>query len=180
MKVNIKIQKSLVYDEVAETTSYIGAKGGEGAYEQVFTTDEDQLLLERYWVEACSAATDSLRPWLSSVSTQEPAHQRDLSNDYIVELEMPSNWDANLKDSIKGSLFSYFVNVITGKWLTIADADKAEGYVTMATGMMQDVELKLYHRKRPSRPIYNANDNANVNNNANASDGGELQPNPNL
>ena len=49
-----QIQKDTVYNEVAKTTSYTGAKmeGDEGAYDRIFTTDEDKIMLERFWNES--------------------------------------------------------------------------------------------------------------------------------
>lgn len=162
--VDIKVQKALVLDEVAKTTSYAGAKAVEDAeskgqaYERIFTSDADRVMLERFWLEACSSATDSLRPWLVNVSDQPATKQDTLENDYTAVLWLPDNWRASLTDSIQGSLFSYFANVIVGKWMMLASKEDAEAYLQTAAGMLQDVELKLYQRKRPTRPVYRNDD----------------------
>ena len=45
----LKIKKEDVYNEVAKTTSYTGAKmEDDAAYERIFTTAEDKTMLERF------------------------------------------------------------------------------------------------------------------------------------
>lgn len=55
MDVILTIKKAVVYDEVAKLTGYVGAKTIEDsgkAYDRVFTTDDDRLMLERFWRES--------------------------------------------------------------------------------------------------------------------------------
>lgn len=156
MDIQLTINKALVLDEVAKTTSYVGAKAADDgtAYEHTFATDEDRVMLERFWIESCSAATDSLKPLLKTISSQEPTRGYSLDKDYSVTLEMPSNWDQKLQDSVTGSLFSFFANNIASKWFLITSKEDAEAYAQTAAGSLQDVELKLFYRKRPERPTY--------------------------
>ena len=45
----LTVNKESVYEEVAQTTSYTGAKmNDELAYNRIFTTDEDKSMLERF------------------------------------------------------------------------------------------------------------------------------------
>ena len=45
--------KNDVYEEVAKTTSYAGAKTDDAtAYDKIFTTDADKEMLERFWQES--------------------------------------------------------------------------------------------------------------------------------
>jgi hypothetical protein len=47
----LTVNKEKVYEEVAKTTSYTGAKmDDELAYDRIFTTDEDKSMLERFLV----------------------------------------------------------------------------------------------------------------------------------
>lgn len=152
-EITLTINKASVYNEVAKTTSYTGAKmtGDEGAYERIFTTDDDRMMLERFWVEACSAATEQFKPFLLSVSEQPESHGVELDRDYSVELELSSSFDVHLRDSIETSLFSFFVALIVGKWYRFANKPEAEAYGTEAAGMMDDVMRKIYYRKKPRR-----------------------------
>lgn len=154
--VTITINKALVLDEVAKTTSYIGAKASDDGtlYEHIFTTDEDRVMLERFWLEACSVLTDALRPWLLSVDAQTPSTEYSLSNNYVAVLGMPGNWDTALEGSVNESLFAYMANSIVAKWFLFTAKEEAETYATVASGMLSDATGKLYSRKRPSRPEY--------------------------
>lgn len=147
------VNKANTYTEVAKTTSYTGAKlAADGsAYEQVFTTDEDRLLLERFWNEACNAMTDIFKPWLTSVSSAAESHGVSLSSNYSLTADMPTAFDSNLVDSIKSSMFSFFVNYIVGQWYKFANKAETEEFLKIAAAMMDDVKAKVYYRKKPTR-----------------------------
>lgn len=142
-----------VYDEVAQTTSYTGAKmqGDVGAYERIFTTDDDRLMLERFWVEACNAATEQFKPFLVSVSEQSEGQRVDLEHNYEVQLELSSSFDTSLTGSIETSLFSFFVSFIISKWYKFCNKEEAESYGADSLAMMGDVMRKVYYKKKPVR-----------------------------
>ena len=52
----LTIKKIDVYEEVAKTTAYIGAKNkledGKSAFDQVFVTDADLAMIERFYNES--------------------------------------------------------------------------------------------------------------------------------
>ena len=150
----ITINKSYVYDEVAKTTSYVGAKmmaEDSGAYKRIFTTDDDRMMLERFWAEACSATTEQLKQFIVKVSSHPESHGVELGNNYVAELEMSSSFDTSLTDSIQSSLFSFFVSYIVSKWYKVTNKTEADSYALEATNMMDDVMRKIYHRKKPRR-----------------------------
>lgn len=151
----LTVNKANVYDEVAKTTSYTGVKmqGDDGAYDRIFTTDDDRLMLERFWVEACNAATEEFKPFIMSVSDQTDSHGINIENNYIVGLELSSAFDETLKGSIETSLFSFFVAAIVSKWYKFTNKGEQESYAADAVGMMQDVMSKIYFRKKPKRII---------------------------
>lgn len=153
MKITLEVNKANVYDEVAKTTAYVGSKvvGDEQAYDRIFTTDGDRQMLERFWVETCSAATSAFRGHLVSVSEQPESHGVELDRHYRVELEASSSFDETLKDSMGTCLFSYFVSSIVSKWCVFANKGEAELYGEQAAGFLSDVMRKLLYRKRPVR-----------------------------
>lgn len=61
--IEFQIAKGEVYNEVAKTTSYTGAKmeNDEDAYDRIFTTDEDKAMLERFWNESKNMVAGSLK-----------------------------------------------------------------------------------------------------------------------
>jgi len=144
--ITLTINKAEVYDEVAKTTSYTGAKmdSDGSAYERIFTTAEDQLMLERFWTEACDVVTEQLKAFLKDVS--EPS-----TTSFDLELELSSSFDETLTGSINTSLFSFFVNAVVSKWYKFTNKGEAESYAAEATVMMGDVMRKIYYRKKPKR-----------------------------
>ena len=159
IQINLTVSKALVYNEVAKTTAYTGAKQGkdddQSAYDRIFTTEADKIALETFWSETTNAATDELKEFITSVSTHAPSNGIDLTQDYIVSLELSSSFDPTLRDSIESSLFSFFVASIVSKWFKYTNKDDVEAYQKTAAGMMMDVRNKVYYRKKPTRIIPN-------------------------
>ena len=155
IEVTLTVSKQLVYDEVAKTTSYTGAKmqGDDAAYDRIFTTDSDRSMLERFWTEACNAATEQLKKFIVEVSDNSEGSTIDLSRDYVVGLELSSSYDNNLTESVQASLFSFFVSVIVSKWYKFTNKEETESYAADAVGMMNDVMGKIFYRKKPVRVV---------------------------
>lgn len=152
--ITLAVNKANVYTEVAKTTSYTGAKmqGDEEAYERIFTTDADRMMLERFWAEASNTATRQLEKFLVDVSEYPESHGVELANNYEIELRLSSLFDEKLIGSIESSLFSYFVLAIVGKWYKFTNKTEADNVLSEAASMLEDVVHKLYYRKRPQRP----------------------------
>lgn len=150
------INKSKVWHEVAKATSYTGAKmvtgDDPGAYDRIFTTDEDREMMERFWVEACSLVTSQLREWVKTVTAQPIHHGVDVTTDYEVTLSLADAWPTTLQDSVQSSLLSFVVATILSKWYRLTNKGEMEAYANEAAAHLTDAELKLYQRKRPSRP----------------------------
>ena len=146
------INKSDVLEEVAMQTAYIGAKtilsDGRTAYEQIFTTSDDYAMLERFWNEALSFTTGSLKKYMSV----EPTLPTLLVPTLTITLGLPTRYDTTQNDSVEKSLFSYFVNYITSKWMAIANKTDAEYYEKYANENMKDVLQKIFTIKKPTRP----------------------------
>lgn len=152
--IRLTINKAYVYDEVAKTTAYAGAKmmvEDATAYERIFTTDEDRLLLERFWVETCNAVTNQFKPFLVSIDSQPISHGVDLARNYSVGLELSSSYDDNLTEAVSTSLFSFFVASIVSKWFAFSNKPEAESYAVGAATIMDDVMRKIYYKKKPTR-----------------------------
>lgn len=165
MLVTLTVQKYYVYGDVQMYSSYSGAKLTDqdtSAYNRIRSTDDDRQLLERFWMEACNGATDQLRPFLirlirttndpSTEPTGTPQRTMDLADNYSVELDLSTGFDVTaLRDSVEGSLHTYFVNYIISRWYQFANKDEAEKYGTNAAAAMDDVMRKIYSRKKPVR-----------------------------
>jgi len=150
--VTLTVNKSNVYNEIAKTSSYSGAKSDDSsAYDRIFTTDEDRQMLERFWNEASNAVTELFKPFITSVVSSPESHGIELGRNYTATLELSASFDVNLKSSIESSLFSFFVNFILGKWYGFTNKPEAQGCGQEAAAMLDDVRSKLYYRKKPTR-----------------------------
>lgn len=148
IEIVLTINKKSVYDEVAKTTSYTGAKmdGDDEAYDRIFTTDEDQSMLERFWSECKNTVCNALKKVLVS--------ELDNDGEYRLTLGLSNAFDEALADSMQRSLFSFFVMNITSKWYTFTNKGEATGYATEAATYMEDIMRKAFYKKKPTRPTY--------------------------
>lgn len=146
--IELKIDRSEVYEEVAKATDYTGSKmenGDDDIRDRILITDADLETLGRMWIEAASVANDRLKAMFRAGS-------RPSEDEYRVTLEVSKSFDRGLIPSVVASLKSYFVLAITGKWYKYANKGEAGDYFTEAGEMMEDVLRKLYSRMRPRRP----------------------------
>lgn len=147
IEIRLRIDKESVYEEVARTSSYTGAKmDDEHAYERIFTTDEDKAMLERFWSECKVMICNSLKKVFLS--------EEETDGVYDLSLELSSSFDTQLVGSMQRSLFSFFVMNIAGKWYTFTNKGEATGYATEAATYMEDIMRKAYFKKKPTRPTY--------------------------
>ncbi len=154
MDIVLEVNKANVYEEVAKTTSYRGSKLDDDgrAYERLYATDADRQMLERFWNEACSKATDLFRRFIRDVSQHPESHGVELTRNYRVVLSMPSNYDASLTSSMQTSLHSFFVEFVIGRWYSLSNTAESESYIATSDSMLDDVRRKLYTRRKPIRP----------------------------
>lgn len=143
----LTITKSNIYDEVAKTTSYIGAKNkledGKSAFDQVFVTDADLTMIDRFFNESLDSLRNVLKRFISGVSVADVT--------ITWQLEMPSRFDDNLLESIKSSANSFLVNSIIGKWCEITANDKVKEYADNAAALLLDIKDKAFFKKKPTR-----------------------------
>ena len=143
----ITIKRSDVYEEVAKTTAYIGAKNkledGKSAFDQVFVTDADLTMIERFFNESLDALRNVLKRFISGGSG--------VDGTITWQLEMPSRFDDNLLESIKSSANSFLVNSIICKWCEITANDKVKEYADNAAALLLDIKEKAFFKKKPTR-----------------------------
>lgn len=143
----LTITKSDIYEEVAKTTSYIGAKNkledGKSAFDQVFVTDADLTMIDRFFNESLDSLRNVLKRFVSGVSVADAT--------ITWQLEMHSRFDDNLLESIKSSANSFLVNSIIGKWCEITANDKVKEYADNAAALLLDIKDKAFFKKKPTR-----------------------------
>lgn len=148
--IELTVSKKAVYEEVAKTTSYTGQKmlDDDTAYDRIFTTDEDQEMLERFWNE-CRA--EIAQRFVGLVSAEKMSDDDDT---YTLSLDLSGSFDTALQPSMQLSLFSYFVQSLAAKWYSFTNKGETEKNSLRATALLEDVREKAYYKKKPSRPTY--------------------------
>lgn len=143
----LTIKKNDIYEEVAKTTAYIGKKAtvedGKSAFDQIFVTEADLAMIDRFFNESLDALRNVLKRFISGGSG--------VDGTINWELEMPSRFDDNLLSSINSSANSFLVNSIIGKWCGIAANDKAKEYADNAAALLLDIKDKAFYKKKPTR-----------------------------
>lgn len=147
MQITIAINKDNIYEQVAQKTSWIGAKSAEaGAYDRIFTTDEDKELLELYWTESKDTLLSDIKSLVDSNS--------ETNNIFTLTLNVSSRFKVALLSSIQSGIESYFENIIIAKWFSISYKTDVQSYATDAATYLDDVKKKLYYKDKPRRPSY--------------------------
>lgn len=153
MEENFSVTKQQVYTEVAQTTSYTGAKMDDdaNAYERIFTTDEDQKQLDRFWDESCIAFCESMKKYLAG--DRFIGDKESVGHEFVLELSQ--SFDPALLPSMRKELISFFVMNITSKWYVFTNKKEADAYALSASELLEGLRRKACHKKRPQRPTYN-------------------------
>lgn len=148
MEQTLSVNKENVYNEVAKTTSYTGAKmDDEAAYDRIFTTEEDKTMLERFWDESKNTICNSMKKFL--------VNEKESNDTYTLTFNLSASFDESQLESMERSLFSFFVMNVTAKWYTLANKQEATDYAAGAATNVEDIMRKAFFKKKPKRPTYN-------------------------
>lgn len=151
----IKISKTDVFNDVAKTASYTGAKmvGDDDAYERISITDQNMELFNSYWNVAVSLLCDNLKEMIQSISVNNEAVKPINGEVLNLTLNVSNSFDISLVDSIKASIKAFFVEIILGKWFEITNKQEFQARYNSGVEMLTDALRKLYYRKAPTRPV---------------------------
>lgn len=143
----IKITKTDVFNDVAKTASYTGAKmvGDDDAYERISITDQNMELFNSYWNVAVSLLCDNLKEMINSISSD--------NNGLSLSLNVSNSFGISLVSSINASIKAFFVEIILGKWFEITNKQEFQARYNSGVEMLTDALRKLYYRKAPTRPV---------------------------
>lgn len=150
MNITLTVKRSEVFNEVAQTTSYTGAKMDDdaNAYERITTVDEDQTELKRFWDESRAEVARAFIRMLVSEGMEQNGDTYDLA------LNLSVNFDEALLPGMQLGLFSYFVQSITAKWYVFTNKKESEGYAAVGKEILDDVKRKALYKRQPTRPTY--------------------------
>lgn len=150
MDITLTIKQSDVFKEVAQTTSYTGAKMDDdaNAYERITTVDEDQSELQRFWDESRAEVAQTFIRMLVSEGMEEDG------DTYNLVLNVSVSFDTALLPSMQLGLFSYFVQSIAAKWYVFTNKKEAGEFANVGKGILDEVKEKAFFKKKPVRPTY--------------------------
>lgn len=148
MEITLTIKQSEVFKEVAQTTSYTGAKMDDdaNAYERISTVDEDQPELKRFWDESRAEVAQTFIRMLSSEGMD--------GDNYNLVLNVSVSFDTALLPGMQLGLFSYFVQSITAKWYVYSNKKEAGDFADRGSAILEEVKEKAFFKKKPTRPTY--------------------------
>ena len=148
MDITLQIDQSEVFKEVAQTTSYTGAKMDDdaNAYERISTTDENIPELKRFWDESRADVAKTFIRMLTSEYMD--------GDTYNLVLNVSVSFDNALLPSMQLGLFSYFVQSITAKWYVYANKKEAGEFADRGSAILDEVKEKAFFKKKPTRPTY--------------------------
>lgn len=139
-----------MFKEVAQTTSYTGAKMDDdaNAYERITTVDEDQSELQRFWDESRAEVAQAFIRMLVSEGMDED------NDTYNLVLNVSVSFDNALLPSMQLGLFSYFVQTVAAKWYVYTNKKEAGDYANVGKDILDEVKQKAFFKKKPVRPTY--------------------------
>ena len=69
----------------------------------------------------------------------------------VLNLEMPSNYNQNTRDTIAAAAHQFIVNTAIGDWFAITNKADAADYFTQATANIVEIREAISKRTRPER-----------------------------
>lgn len=150
MEVTLSLSRSAVFNEVARSSSYTGAKmpGDADAYARIPTVDEDEDELCRFWDES---RAEVCRAFIRMLVSEGMCGDGDT---YRVVLNVSRSFDMALLPGMELGLFSYFVKRIISKWYVYVNKSEAVGYAESSRNLLEEIKEKAYYKKKPVRPTY--------------------------
>jgi hypothetical protein len=148
MDITLTVNQPEVFKEVAQTTSYTGAKMNDdaNAYERISVVDEDHIELQRFWDESRAEVARTFIRMLVSDGMD--------GDDYHLVLNVSVSFDTALLPSMRLGLFSYFVQSIAAKWYVFTNKKEAGDFANVGKGILGEVREKAFFKKKPTRPTY--------------------------
>lgn len=152
MNITINILKSSMLNEVGKLTAYVGAKNtdekGVNTYDKVFATNDDAVLLERFWREAKSDITDKLSRHI--ITPEKPItitdDDVDTTEQYQIELHLPDNYNTAMIAPLNDEIYNYMANTIISKWFGITNRGDEERYSSYAANSLAKIHSYLLRR----------------------------------
>ena len=147
-QLTIEIPKETVFEEVARTTAYLGAKGALAAasgeiYDRVATDEADSPLLGAYLDEAVASLVQRLKGMVMALNVT-PERVR-------VTFALSGSYDDAMTPVVEQGFTAYLTAAVTADWLRMADPAKEARWREEALAKADALTGAIYFRKAPCR-----------------------------
>lgn len=109
-------------------------------------------------LRSIGSAFGELKNKLSEYLTDETTTTSDKlikeTDDLVITLLMPNNYNLATKEAVSAAAHDYIVNMATGKWFVITNKTDAKDYFDLAENNITTIKQAISKRVRPVRPEF--------------------------
>lgn len=159
-KATIRIDKDSIFEQIAKKTSYIGSKmKDEDAYDNIFTTDEDQEFFEEHFDLAHAECVEMLYPYTKKDITeneevQDGENMEDSempSVSYDIVLAVPKEMSQTTISLVERQINEYIVSRLIAEWMMVCNIDSHSYWLERYTSIRKQINRTLLSRMKPLR-----------------------------
>ena len=155
--ITITLYKSeLVYDVQNKTYLTGRSRQKDGNHEDVANMqanddEENANQILRSLGNAFATLKTKLSEYLEEDGTSANDIQMDNTENIVIALKVPSNFNPATNDTISAALHQYIVNTAIGDWFTITNKPDAADYIKQAVINLEQIREAVNKRVRPQR-----------------------------
>ena len=148
----INIPKVQVFAEVEKRSSLEGYLLAD-KYDAVWANENKGRLLESYWIEGCGAVIQMLRDFLGGVTNNVDLQAYNSSEELSLDVTLPNRYNQGLIGSMTTGIKMMIACNILSRWLGVCAPELSPKYDDEAKSYLEDIRIKLFSRKAPSRTM---------------------------
>lgn len=114
--------------------------------------EENKEKILRSVKKAFAEVKTELAEYLNEDGTTSDNSHIDESQDLVLSLVMPSNFNEAATAGISESVHDYLKNTAISEWYMVTNKEDADQYVALATKSMNNIRNAVSKRSRPTRP----------------------------
>ena len=115
--------------------------------------EENREKILRSIKRAFAEVQTELGEYLNEDGTETDNSHYDGSNDLVLNLTMPSNFNEAATKGVGEAVHAYLANTAIADWYTVTNKPDADQYSLIASRNMEMIRQTVSKRKRPVRPV---------------------------
>ena len=148
----IRIDKDSIFEQIAKKTSYIGSKmKDEDAYDNIFTTDEDNEFFEEHFELAHAECVEMLYPYTKKDITENIEDTETPSASYDIVLTVPQEMSQTTVSLVERQINEYIVSRLIAEWMMVSDMNLHAYWIERYTSIRRHINTTLISRMKPLR-----------------------------